>query len=71
MYELKQSTLVDDVRLERLFPGVDALLSHHQHFLHCLKSRLKQSQEEDGSNNYQIRQLGDILITQVGLWMNY
>lgn len=64
MYELKQSTLVDDVRLERLFPGVDALLSHHQHFLHCLKSRLKQSQEEDGSNNYQIRQLGDILITQ-------
>lgn len=64
MYELKQSGLIDDARLKRLFPAVDALLSHHQHFLDHLKTRMEQSQEEEGSNNYQISQLGDILITQ-------
>lgn len=63
-YELKQSALLDDMRLERLFPAVDALLSHHQHFLDGLKRRLEQSQEPDSPNNYQISQLGDILITQ-------
>uniref|UniRef100_A0AAV2JUF2 Rho guanine nucleotide exchange factor 18 n=1 Tax=Knipowitschia caucasica TaxID=637954 RepID=A0AAV2JUF2_KNICA len=65
MYELKQSGLVDDQRLERLFPAVDALLSHHQHFLDGLKRRQRQSQEMEGdNNNYQITQLGDIIITQ-------
>ncbi|KAJ0011998.1 hypothetical protein NQD34_012973 [Periophthalmus magnuspinnatus] len=64
MYELRQSGLVDEHRLERLFPAVDALLSHHQHFLDALKHRQRLSQEQEGSNNYQITQLGDILITQ-------
>uniref|UniRef100_A0A8C6V158 Rho/rac guanine nucleotide exchange factor (GEF) 18a n=1 Tax=Neogobius melanostomus TaxID=47308 RepID=A0A8C6V158_9GOBI len=63
-YELKQSALLDDMRLERLFPAVDALLSHHQHLLDGLKRRQEQSQEQDSPNNYQITQLGDILITQ-------
>ncbi|XP_033837929.1 rho guanine nucleotide exchange factor 18a [Periophthalmus magnuspinnatus] len=64
MYELRRSGLVDEHRLERLFPAVDALLSHHQHFLDALKHRQRLSQEQEGSNNYQITQLGDILITQ-------
>ncbi|XP_020784826.2 rho guanine nucleotide exchange factor 18a [Boleophthalmus pectinirostris] len=64
MYELRQSGMVDEQRLERLFPAIDALLSHHQHFLDALKRRQRQSQEPEGSNNYQITQLGDILITQ-------
>lgn len=61
-YELKQ--LLDEARLERLFPAVDALLSHHQHLLDGLKRRLELSQDQDSPNNYQITQLGDILITQ-------
>ncbi|KAK7945209.1 hypothetical protein WMY93_000937 [Mugilogobius chulae] len=47
-----------------MFPAVDALLSHHQHFLDGLKRRQRQSLEQEGSHNYQITQLGDILITQ-------
>lgn len=66
MYELKQSLLVDDASLERLFPGLEVLLSLHQLFLNSLKMRQKKSQEEGSSNNYCIRQLGDVLITQVG-----
>lgn len=63
-YELKKSALLDDARLERLFPAVDGLLSHHQHLLEGLKGRLEQSREPDSPNNYQISQLGNVLITQ-------
>ncbi|XP_041849626.1 rho guanine nucleotide exchange factor 18a [Melanotaenia boesemani] len=64
MHELKQSLIIDEARLERLFPRVEALLSLHQHFLNCLKERQIQSQEETDTNNYYITQLGDILINQ-------
>lgn len=64
MHELKQSALIEEGRLESLFPGVDALLSLHQHFLNHLKTRQTQSQEEGLPNKYQITQLGDILIAQ-------
>lgn len=64
MYELKQSLLVDDAWLEQLFPGVQVLLSLHQHFLTALKSRQKLCQDEENPNNYYITQLGDILINQ-------
>lgn len=67
MHELRQSQLIEEDRLERLFPGVEGLLSLHQHFLNCLKLRQTQSQEEGGPDSYQITQLGDILISQVGL----
>ncbi|KAM7400321.1 hypothetical protein PAMA_004830 [Pampus argenteus] len=63
MHEMKQSLLVEEAKLERLFPRVDGLLNLHQHFFNCLKMRQNQSQEE-GSPNYQISQLGDILISQ-------
>ncbi|XP_030017115.1 rho guanine nucleotide exchange factor 18-like [Sphaeramia orbicularis] len=64
IHELKQSALIEEGRLESLFPGVDALLSLHQHFLNSLKTRQTQSQEEGTPNKYQITQLGDILIAQ-------
>nr|XP_019968023.1 PREDICTED: rho guanine nucleotide exchange factor 18-like isoform X1 [Paralichthys olivaceus]XP_019968031.1 PREDICTED: rho guanine nucleotide exchange factor 18-like isoform X1 [Paralichthys olivaceus]XP_019968038.1 PREDICTED: rho guanine nucleotide exchange factor 18-like isoform X1 [Paralichthys olivaceus]XP_019968046.1 PREDICTED: rho guanine nucleotide exchange factor 18-like isoform X1 [Paralichthys olivaceus] len=64
MHELRQSHLIDEARLEWLFPGVDSLLSFHQHFLNCLKARQSQSLEEGDANSYQITQLGDILISQ-------
>ncbi|XP_060940459.1 rho guanine nucleotide exchange factor 18a isoform X2 [Limanda limanda] len=64
MHELRQSQLIDEARLEWLFPGVDTLLDLHQHFLNCLKLLQSQSQEEGSANNYQITQLGDILISQ-------
>lgn len=64
MHELKQSAFIEEGRLESLFPGVDALLSLHQHFLNCLKTRQTQSQEEGIPNKYQITRLGDILIAQ-------
>ncbi|XP_040911816.1 rho guanine nucleotide exchange factor 18a isoform X2 [Toxotes jaculatrix] len=64
MHELRQSQLIEEATLERLFPGVEALLTLHQHFLNCLKTRQNQSREEDSPNNYQITQLGDILISQ-------
>ncbi|XP_067330449.1 rho guanine nucleotide exchange factor 18a isoform X2 [Channa argus] len=63
MHELRKSQLMDEAKLERLFPGVEALLGLHQHFLNCLKERLMQCQQE-GSPNYQITKLGDILISQ-------
>ena len=66
MHELRQSHLIEEARLEWLFPGVDNLLSLHQHFLNCLKAHQCQSQEEGSANSYQITQLGDILISQVG-----
>ncbi|XP_053186569.1 rho guanine nucleotide exchange factor 18a [Scomber japonicus] len=64
MHKLKQSLLIEEAKLERLFPTVDALLTLHQHFLNCLKLRQNQSQEEGSPNSYQILQLGDILISQ-------
>ncbi|KAM4728146.1 rho guanine nucleotide exchange factor 18a [Anableps anableps] len=64
MYELKQFLRADDAWLEKLFPGVEVLLSLHQHFLTSLKSRQKQSQDEENPNNYYITQLADILINQ-------
>ncbi|XP_056246840.1 rho guanine nucleotide exchange factor 18a isoform X1 [Seriola aureovittata] len=64
VHELRQSQLIEEGRLERLFPRVETLLTFHQHFLNCLKARQNQSQEEGSPNNYQITQLGDILISQ-------
>ncbi|XP_074507881.1 rho guanine nucleotide exchange factor 18a isoform X1 [Sebastes fasciatus] len=64
VHELRQSLLIEEARLERLFPGVETMLTLHQHFLNCLKVRQNQSQEEGSPNNYQITQLGDILISQ-------
>ncbi|XP_034410564.1 rho guanine nucleotide exchange factor 18a isoform X2 [Cyclopterus lumpus] len=64
MHQLKKSSLLEEARLERLFPVVEDLLMVHQHFLDCLKVRKHQSQEEGSSHNYQITQLGDILISQ-------
>ncbi|XP_041805895.1 rho guanine nucleotide exchange factor 18a [Chelmon rostratus] len=64
MHELGQSLLIEESRLERLFFGVESLLNLHQHFLNCLKVRQTESQEEGSPNNYQITQLGDILISQ-------
>ncbi|TNN58056.1 Rho guanine nucleotide exchange factor 18 [Liparis tanakae] len=64
MHQLKKSSLIEEARLERLFPGVEDMLTLHQHFLDCLKVRKHQSQEEENPNNYQITQLGDILISQ-------
>lgn len=69
MYELKESLQLEEARLERLFPRVDALLVLHQHFLCCLKQCRQQALEQDSPHNYRITQLGDILISQVGsLW---
>ncbi|XP_061695900.1 rho guanine nucleotide exchange factor 18a [Syngnathoides biaculeatus] len=64
MYELRQSTLLEDDKMGILFPGVDALLTLHQHFLDCLKLRQSQSQEEGSPSSYQITELGDILLSQ-------
>ncbi|XP_019712328.1 rho guanine nucleotide exchange factor 18a isoform X2 [Hippocampus comes] len=64
MHELRQSLLLDDDKVGTLFPGVDALLALHQHFLDCLKVRQSQSQQEGSPNGYQITELGDILIAQ-------
>uniref|UniRef100_A0A3Q3XET5 Uncharacterized protein n=1 Tax=Mola mola TaxID=94237 RepID=A0A3Q3XET5_MOLML len=64
MYELRRSSLIDEAKLDRLFPGVEALLNLHHHFLTCLKVRQNESQEEGSPNSYQITQFGDILISQ-------
>ncbi|KAF7649386.1 hypothetical protein LDENG_00142170 [Lucifuga dentata] len=64
MHELQQSLLMEEVKLDRLFPIVDFLLTVHQHFLNQLKKRCNQFREEGNPNNYQITQLGDILISQ-------
>ncbi|KAM8838579.1 rho guanine nucleotide exchange factor 18a isoform 2-T3 [Synchiropus picturatus] len=64
MHELRQSLQVEEARLEGLFSGVDPLLTLHLHFLKCLKLRRSQSLEEGSPNNYQISQLGDVLINQ-------
>ncbi|XP_072219371.1 rho guanine nucleotide exchange factor 18a isoform X2 [Leuresthes tenuis] len=64
MHELKQSFLMEEAGLERLFTKVEALIYLHQHFLNCLKELQVQSQEEGSTNNYLITQLGDVLIAQ-------
>ncbi|KAM9719246.1 rho guanine nucleotide exchange factor 18a isoform 1-T2 [Menidia menidia] len=64
LHELERSFLMEEGKLERLFPRVEALIALHQHFLNCLKERQIQSQEEGSTNNYLITQLGDILINQ-------
>ncbi|XP_032420617.1 LOW QUALITY PROTEIN: rho guanine nucleotide exchange factor 18a [Xiphophorus hellerii] len=62
MYELKQFHVI--VWLEKLFPGLEVLLSLHHFFLNSLKSRQFESADEDNRNNYCITQLADILINQ-------
>ncbi|KAI3374773.1 hypothetical protein L3Q82_021329, partial [Scortum barcoo] len=64
MHALKQSLLIEEARLERLFLGVEGLLALHQRFLNSLKARQNESKDEGSPNNYQITQLGDILISQ-------
>ncbi|XP_077379213.1 rho guanine nucleotide exchange factor 18a isoform X2 [Festucalex cinctus] len=64
IHELRQSLLLDDDKVGMLFPGVDALLTLHQHFLDCLKLRQSQSQEEGSPNAYQVMELGDVIISQ-------
>ncbi|XP_049602418.1 rho guanine nucleotide exchange factor 18a [Syngnathus scovelli] len=64
MHELRQSLLLNDDKVDTLFPGLDALLTLHQHFLDSLKVRQSQCQERGSPNGYQITQLGDILISQ-------
>ncbi|KAM9789629.1 rho guanine nucleotide exchange factor 18a [Neosynchiropus ocellatus] len=64
MHELRQSLQVEEARLEGLFSGVEPLLTLHLHFLKCLKLRRSHGLEEGSPNNYQISQLGDILINQ-------
>lgn len=66
MYELRERLLMEEAKLERLFRSVNPLLMLHQHFLNSLKLRRKHSQVEESPSNYQITQLGDILISQVG-----
>ncbi|XP_026230322.1 rho guanine nucleotide exchange factor 18a [Anabas testudineus] len=63
MHELRKSQLMDEAKLEWLFPGLEDLLRFHQDFFTCLKEQQSQYQEE-GSSNYQISNLGDILISQ-------
>ncbi|XP_051943076.1 rho guanine nucleotide exchange factor 18a [Hippocampus zosterae] len=64
MHELRQSLLLYEDKVGALFPGVDALLTLHQHFLDCLKVRQSQSRQEGAPDAYQITQLGDVLIAQ-------
>ncbi|KAM4604971.1 rho guanine nucleotide exchange factor 18a [Polymixia lowei] len=64
MYELRESLQMEEARLERLFPGLEVLLALHQYFLRHLKLRRLHALEEDSPSNYQITQLGDILISQ-------
>lgn len=65
MHELRQSQLIEEGRLKRLFLGIESLLIVHEHFLKCLKMCRNQSQEEGNPINYQISQITDILISQV------
>ena len=69
MYEMKETLQMDKDKLERLFPVIEHLLALHQHFLACFTLRRKEAQDQDSvnsANNYQITQLADILISQVG-----
>ncbi|XP_029970040.1 rho guanine nucleotide exchange factor 18-like [Salarias fasciatus] len=64
MHELRQSLLMDEAKLERLFFGVGTLLSLHHIFFTSLKEEQSRSQEEGSPNAYHITQLGDVLISQ-------
>lgn len=65
MHELRQSQLIEEGRLKRLFLGIESLLVVHEHFLKCLKMCRNQSQEEGNPISYQISQITDVLIFQV------
>uniref|UniRef100_A0A3Q4GYJ2 Rho/rac guanine nucleotide exchange factor (GEF) 18a n=1 Tax=Neolamprologus brichardi TaxID=32507 RepID=A0A3Q4GYJ2_NEOBR len=64
MHELRQSQLIEEGRLKRLFLGIESLLVVHEYFLKCLKMCRNQSQEEGNPINYQISQITDVLISQ-------
>ncbi|TSL47676.1 Rho guanine nucleotide exchange factor 18 [Bagarius yarrelli] len=55
--ELRDSLLMDETQLERLFPRLDSLLQEHQNFLHRLKNRRKQSLETGNAVNFYKEQL--------------
>lgn len=65
MHELRQSQLIEEGRLKRLFLGIEPLLIVHKHFLKCLKMCQNQSQEEGNPIIYQIPQIPNVLISQV------
>ncbi|MCI4377764.1 hypothetical protein PGIGA_G00207030 [Pangasianodon gigas] len=62
--ELRDSLLMDESQLERLFPRLDRLLYEHQNFLQRLKNRRRECLEAGSDKNYCISNIGDILITQ-------
>ncbi|KAF4089453.1 hypothetical protein AMELA_G00066200 [Ameiurus melas] len=64
MRELRDSLLMDESQLERLFPCLDRLLNEHQNFLQRLKQCRRESLEEGSDKNYCISNIGEILITQ-------
>lgn len=64
MFELKRTLQMDELKLERLFPTVQHLLSLHQHFLAALKELQSRSLQE-GLPLYSAAQLGSVLISQV------
>lgn len=64
MHELKQSQLIEEGRLRRIFLGIEPLLIIHQHFLKCLKMHHRQSQDEGNPIIYQISGIADTLISQ-------
>ncbi|KAL3988720.1 c-Jun-amino-terminal kinase-interacting protein 4 [Sarotherodon galilaeus] len=64
MHELRQSQLIEEGRLKRLFLGIEPLLIVHEHFLKCLKMCQNQSQEEGNPIIYQIPQIPNVLISQ-------
>uniref|UniRef100_A0A3B3DHJ2 Rho/rac guanine nucleotide exchange factor (GEF) 18a n=1 Tax=Oryzias melastigma TaxID=30732 RepID=A0A3B3DHJ2_ORYME len=63
MFELKRTLQMDELKLERLFPTVQHLLSLHQHFLAALKELQSRSLQE-GLPLYSAAQLGSVLISQ-------
>ncbi|KAI5609000.1 rho/rac guanine nucleotide exchange factor (GEF) 18a, partial [Silurus asotus] len=62
--ELRDSLLMDESQLERLFPRLERLLNEHQNFLQRLKNRRTECLETGSDQNYCITHIGDILITQ-------
>ncbi|KAI4894946.1 hypothetical protein NFI96_015616, partial [Prochilodus magdalenae] len=62
--EVQHSLPKDEVQLERLFPCLDHLLREHQNFLNQLKQRRREYLESGSQQNYFIKHIGDILVTQ-------
>ncbi|XP_058250462.1 rho guanine nucleotide exchange factor 18a, partial [Hemibagrus wyckioides] len=62
--ELRDSLLMDESQLQRLFPRLDCLLQEHQNFLQKLKKRRRECLETGSDKNYFITNIGDILIAQ-------